>query len=143
MVGSRQKYRENGGGGKQHSVIKIERGRLGEIKEARKTNCSQGRGTERKMKDIGEDKSPPVPICRPSQVRMSLTLLTAFSRSDEDALSWPSDPVDICIPLHLNSLSSLFSSHSLCPFRLGLSHRSVSFSPLPPSKRSISSIRSR
>lgn len=55
MVGTRQKYRENGGGGggkemKRQRVIKMERGRLGEI-ERRKTQCSQGRGTERKRKD--------------------------------------------------------------------------------------------
>lgn len=54
MVRTRQKYRENGGGGvKQHSVIKMETGRSGKIREGRKTHCSQGRGTERRRKDKG------------------------------------------------------------------------------------------
>lgn len=69
-----------------------------------------------------------------SATSSSWWLITAFSRSDEDALSGPSNPVDMCIPLHLNSLSSLFSSLSLYPCPLGLSHRSLSFSPLAFSK---------
>lgn len=64
MVGTRQKYRENGGGGggkemKRQRVIKMERGRLGEIEEGRKTMQSgtRDREEEKRQRDVIKAKN--------------------------------------------------------------------------------------